>query len=125
MRIFIIICDLLIPALMLGIGIMFSKKIPSNINGLVGYRTSMSMKNDDTWQFANQYCGKLWFRLGLIMTIFSALCCLVCYLLFSHQVLDIVSLILIALQTIGVVVSIAPVEKALRKTFDEDGKRLH
>ena len=25
----------------------------------IGYRTSMSMKNKDTWEFAHKYCGKV------------------------------------------------------------------
>ena len=35
------------------------KKAPKEINSVFGYRTSMSMKNKDTWEFAHKYCGKV------------------------------------------------------------------
>ena len=25
------------------------------------------MKNDETWKFGNEYCGRLWYRIGLII----------------------------------------------------------
>ena len=30
-----------------------------DVNFVFGYRTSMSMKNKDTWEFAHKYCGKV------------------------------------------------------------------
>ena len=58
--IFMLIMDLLIPFTMIGFGKMFLKKAPDQINYVFGYRTSMSMKNQDTWVFAHYYCGKIW-----------------------------------------------------------------
>lgn len=46
--IFMLIMDLLIPFTMIGFGKMFLKKAPDQINYVFGYRTSMSMKNQDT-----------------------------------------------------------------------------
>lgn len=46
---FMLIMDLLIPFTMIGFGKCFLKKAPDNINSVFGYRTSMSMKNKDTW----------------------------------------------------------------------------
>ena len=54
--IFMLIMDLLIPFTMIGFGKMFLKKAPDQINYVFGYRTSMSMKNQDTWVFAHHYC---------------------------------------------------------------------
>ena len=45
--IFMLIMDLLIPLTMIGFGRYFIKKAPKEINGVFGYRTSMSMKNKD------------------------------------------------------------------------------
>ena len=61
--IFMLIMDLLIPFTMIGFGKMFLKKAPDQINYVFGYRTSMSMKNQDTWVFAHHYCGKIWIYL--------------------------------------------------------------
>ena len=63
--IFMLIMDLLIPFTMIGFGKMFLKKAPDQINYVFGYRTSMSMKNQDTWVFAHHYCGKIWYICGL------------------------------------------------------------
>ena len=37
------------------------------------YRTTLSMKNEFTWRFANQYAGRLMCRGGLVMLPLSAL----------------------------------------------------
>ena len=55
--IFMLIMDLLLPFTMIGFGRYFMKKAPKEINSVFGYRTSMSMKNKDTWEFAHKYCG--------------------------------------------------------------------
>ena len=47
------------------------KKAPDQINYVFGYRTSMSMKNQDTWVFAHHYCGKIWYICGLILLVVS------------------------------------------------------
>ena len=54
------ICNLLIPVVVIVTGRIMWKHYPKNINGLVGYRTTLSMKNMDTWKFANEYCGRLY-----------------------------------------------------------------
>ena len=48
---FMFCCDILIPVTMIACGWMMWKYCPKNINGLVGYRTSRSMRNMDTWKF--------------------------------------------------------------------------
>ena len=58
--IFMLIMDLLLPFTMIGFGRYFMKKAPKEINSVFGYRTSMSMKNKDTWEFAHKYCGNTW-----------------------------------------------------------------
>ena len=67
------ICNLLIPVVVIVTGRIMWKHYPKNINGLVGYRTTRSMKNMDTWRFANEYCGRLWYKMGLFMLAFSVL----------------------------------------------------
>ena len=62
---FILICDCLIPAIMIIAGRMMWKHCPKKINGVVGYRTKMSMINMDTWRFAHDHAGKLWWKVGI------------------------------------------------------------
>ena len=68
--IFMLIVNLLIPIVMMGLGSRFVKTPPKTINFIYGYRTSMSMKNKDTWIFAHNYIGELWRITGSIMFIF-------------------------------------------------------
>ena len=64
--------DILIPLLMLVFGWLLAHKTPRK-NAIYGYRTGMSMKNNDTWVFANRYCGKLWIKCGLILLFISVI----------------------------------------------------
>ena len=70
---FMLICDLIIPIAMVICGRMMWKHCPKHMNSMSGYRTTRSMKNMDTWKFANDYCGRLWWKIGWIMIIPSAL----------------------------------------------------
>lgn len=111
---FLFVCDLLIPVLMILGGRMMWKHTPKNINRIVGYRTARSMKNADTWKFANEYCGRLWWKLGWIMVLPSA----AVHLPFYHSSEDtvgVVSGILCTVQCICLLGSIVPVERALKK----------
>lgn len=121
-KIFIFICNLIIPIIMLFFGMKFKNNSPKNINGIYGYRTSMSMKNKETWDFAHQYCGLLWIRLGFIMLVISIICSLIVFT-FNDKVQGIIDFIVVIIQTIALIVSIFPVEKELKKNFDENGDR--
>lgn len=116
------IFNLLIPVLMIIIGKMMYKHTPKTINGVYGYRTSMSMKNEDTWKFAHDYCGRLWYKIGLIMLIPSVLI----QLPFVKSSTDTIGIMTVVLETVQICVMIAsifPTERALRKTFDKYGNR--
>lgn len=120
--IFMLIMDLLMPLLMLGFGSLFLKRPPKEINFVYGYRTTMSMKNKDTWQFAHACFGRLWSRIGLILLPVSII-----PLLFvvnrDTNTVSIVGGVVCAIQVVVLLASIVPVEKALKRTFDRDGNR--
>lgn len=120
---FMMICDLLIPVCMIIIGKAFSKNPPKTINGVYGYRTARSMKNEDTWSFAQQYCGRLWCRIGVVLLPLSILAMLP----LLGKDTDGVGMwggIIALIQVIILIAAIFPVEGALKKNFDENGKRL-
>ena len=108
---------LMVPIITLIAGYLMYRYTPKSINGLVGYRTSKSMINQDTWDFANKYCASLWIKLGIITTVISFLI----YILFDVN--KIVSIVIVLIQTFLLLLSIIPVEKALKKIFDDDGNR--
>ncbi|NMB00497.1 MAG: SdpI family protein, partial [Firmicutes bacterium] len=58
---------LIIPSSMIGIGRLFMKRTPKKINRLFGYRTVMSMKNRDTWEFAHRHFGRVAYRTGWVV----------------------------------------------------------
>lgn len=118
----ILICNLLVPMIILITGRLMWKHYPKNINGLVGYRTTRSMKNMDTWKFANTYCGHLWYKMGIILLILSILISIFVYP-YDENTVGTVSLILMSIQCIILIASIFPTEIALKKTFNDDGTR--
>ena len=70
---FMLAMVLLIPLSMLFLGRYFIRHSPTKINYVFGYRTRMSMKNQDTWQFAHRHFGKTWYVCGLVLTPLSVL----------------------------------------------------
>ena len=112
----------LIPVVMVICGMSYTKRAPKRISKLAGFRTKMSMKNRDTWEFAHKYMGKLWFRLGWLLIPFSVIPML--FVIGKGE--DIVATVGMVVMVIDLIVLIAPIfptEKALKKTFDKDGNR--
>lgn len=119
---FVLIMDLLIPFTMIGFGRYFMKKAPNEINAVFGYRTSMSMKNKDTWEFAHKYCGRIWYICGMILLPITV----VCMLLLIGKDRDVVGTggaIIEGVQLVPLIGSIFPTEIALRRNFHKNGKR--
>ena len=113
---------IIIPALMIIFGKYYIKKAPKNINHFVGYRTTRSMKNKETWNFAHNYMGKLWYKYGIVLFVISA----ALMLLTMGQDEDAVGGLAAIITTVQVFVMIVPgvlTEKALKENFDEEGKR--
>ena len=119
---FILICDCIIPAIMIIAGRMMWKHCPKNINSLIGYRTTRSMKNLDTWKFAHEYCGKLWWKLGWLIMILTALMYIPLYQS-NDNMIGIAGVVLITIQCTVLIISIYPTEKALKEHFNDDGTR--
>lgn len=119
---FILVCDLLMPAIMIFFGRMMWKHPPKEINYMIGYRTARSTKNIDTWKFAHDYCGRLWWKLGWIMLPLSA----AVHIPFYHSSKDELSalcFLLIFSQFMILLMTVVPTERALKRTFDDEGKR--
>lgn len=116
---FLAVMLLLTPAIMVGFGALFARKPPKHINGLYGYRTTRSMKNEQTWDFAHRYIGKLWFRIGLALGV--ATIPLLIVFSFDEQVMSIFSLVWIAVEMVVLMLPIWPTERALKQHFDKDG----
>ncbi|MBR5055840.1 MAG: SdpI family protein [Bacteroidales bacterium] len=121
--ILMMLVTLIMPLMMVGFGLLFMKNPPKSINSLYGYRTRRSTKNQETWDFAHYYFGKIWYKYGLISIPVSLFpFCLVIGK--SDDVITMTTLIVMGLQSILLVVTIILTERALKTHFDETGKPL-
>jgi hypothetical protein len=120
--IFMLLVNLLIPGTMICFGRIFLKMAPKEINSIIGYRTTMSMKNIDTWEFAHHYIGRIWYQWGLILLFLS----IVVMIFVLGKDIDTVGAwggTFCLLQCIPLVGAIVPTEQALKRTFDKNGVR--
>lgn len=82
----------------------------------------MSSKNQDTWDFAHRYFGRLWYRAGLMLLPITIIAML---LVFGRDddTVGTVGAILCVIQCVPMIGLIIPTERALRKNFDKYGIR--
>ena len=113
--VFMLFMNLLIPFTMIGFGKLFLNHAPDEINMVFGYRTRMSTKNRDTWEFAHHYCGAVLLPLSVIPMLFV--------IGHSEEVVGNLSGVICVIQCVFLVGSIFPTERALRKNFDQNGIR--
>lgn len=120
--VFSLVTSLFLPVVMLYCGWWFVTDPPDEINGLVGYKTKMSMKNGDTWAYAHRVSGIHWIICG-ILGLFCALALAVCG--FTGVIEgDGCFFALMAVQGIQLVLllSVIPVtEHKLKRRFNSDG----
>lgn len=122
--IFMAVVSLFIPIIMVIFGKLFLKAAPKDINGIYGYRTAMSMKNRDTWEFAHKYCGKVWFYAGLVLLPLNFIP-LIFVIGKGTDLIGAVGTVFCLIDTAVMLLSIIPTEKALKKNFDSDGNRIN
>lgn len=119
---FMLLVDWIIPVVMILFGRLFLRQPPKNVNSVFGYRTTMSMKNQDTWAFAHRHCGRIWLGLGILLLPLSGLA-LVPFWRQESQIIGTAGGIICVVQLLVMVCSAIPVELALRATFDASGRR--
>lgn len=109
---FLFICNMLVPVTMLVLGYLFKGiHFPKDVNALCGYRTSMSMKNEKTWKFANAYWGKICWRIGWGVALVTAFATILSYLA-GEEIFNTTSIVLCMGQCVVLLVTIIPVESA-------------
>jgi len=120
--VFMTVMALLIPGTMLLFGTRFEKKPPRR-NSVFGYKTARSTKNDETWDFAHRYVGRLWRYWGMV-TLFAALLVMLLVLNRDMETVGCAGTVLVFAQLVPLFVSIFATERALKRTFDRFGQRI-
>ena len=93
------------------VGSLFYKNPPQDINSLVGYRTTRSMKNQAHWDFSQVYSSKMMMYCGLGLMLLSLLGL---FITFEEKTTD----ILIFASIIGAaILMIFLTERAMKKRF--------
>lgn len=115
--IFMTISNLLIPILMIVMGKILIKNPPKRINGIYGYRTSRSRKNKEAWDFAQRYCGKLWWKTGWVMLPLSVISMLPA-MGKSDDMIGGLGGAVITVECVIMVATVVFVERALTKKFE-------
>ncbi len=116
------ICMLIVSLVIPGIMVGFGSHPPRKNNAAYGYRTARSRKNDDTWAFAQEYSCARMRRWGLILLPVSVVVMLLC-LRMTEDTLAWVLIVLIVVQFFPLIGTIIATERALRNTFDDEGRR--
>lgn len=119
--IFTLVMVLLIPGTMMFFGNDFLR-CPGTINRVHGYRTRRSMKNQQTWDFAHQVCGKIWFWAGAVLLPLSLLAMLPA-LGRDAGAVGMWCVPVVGVQLVVLIGSIFPVERALKQNFDQFGRK--
>ena len=107
------------PLALLAIGLRWRSHPPKRTGSGLVYRTALSERSDETWAFAHRRIAQLWIRMGLLLTLVSALLMI---LLRDH--FTSFFLWLIGGQMVFLCISAFLVEGLLKVAFDEDGSPL-
>ncbi|MTI19596.1 SdpI family protein [Fulvivirga sp. RKSG066] len=96
--------------LMTILAIIFKAFPPKKINGIYGYRTKRSMRNQKTWDVANSYANNLMFWLFLGLSVVE----LPLFFLIKPEYAALVSC---GLLTVGIIILITATEQHLKNKF--------
>ncbi len=90
---------------------------------MLGYRTSRSMKSNETFKFAQRLFAKYIYRSGTIIIIPSIFAMLFVYGE-NKNIITFVADIIVLIQCALIFCHYIPIERELKKNFDKDGNRI-
>jgi len=112
---FVFIACLVCPLMMLIYGIRFRCYQPKR-DGICGVRIKAALQNDETWDFAHQYCGKLWETMGLFMASI-VIVCMILLIDLSEMMIAVSGVVILLIQLVLFVLSFGLVSKKILKNF--------
>jgi len=107
---------IIVPLLMVVVGIRFLKFQPK-LKGVFGLRIDCAMTNEETWNFAHKYGGKLWIVLGIIMSVVIVLCMLIAINI-NELIVGIIALIISMIELLVFIFSFSIIKKNIKKKFN-------
>ena len=107
-----------IPVTVLAAGYYYKNRVPKTMK--TGYRTARSTRSRETWVFAHRMLGRLWRPLGWVLLTVSFFG-MFAVLITNKDALEKATSVLAIAQTVVMVGSLIPVERALKQNFDENG----
>ena len=119
--VFMFIMTLLVPAALLLIWYMCPKF--KTIHNASGYRTKRSMKNQDTWDFAQKHCSKISLYM-FFPSLLLAIAIMPMVISKSIGIIGWIGFVITMIQMMSFAVIMISTEKALKGTFDENGNKL-
>ena len=119
-RVILAFALLLTPGIMIISGRLMADHPPKTINGAYGYRTAMSMMNQDTWDYAQAACAERWRKWGRILALITL--AVLIYALRRPGGEDFMGYYT-AFEVAFLLASVAATEIDLRRTFDAKGQR--
>lgn len=110
---------MLTPLALLLVGLRWKLRPPKREGSGLAYRTALSSRTEETWNFAHRHLAKLWVRIGLILSVVSIL-----LMVFLKAHYTSFALWLIGGQMVLLCVSAFLVDSLLKAAFDEEGRRI-
>ena len=107
-----------IPVTVLAAGYYYKNRVPKTMK--TGYRTARSTRSRESWVFAHRMLGRLWRPLGWVLLTVSFFG-MFAVLIINKDALEKATRVLAIAQTVVMVGSLIPVERALKQNFDENG----
>lgn len=114
-----LVLTLITPLTMLLVGLLWKAKPPKFGGSGLAYRTQLSARSQEAWDFAHKHISKLWVRIGLMLTVLTA----VLMVMFRDSASRFF-LWLIAGQMAFLCISAFLVDGTLKASFDQEGKPL-
>lgn len=121
MEIFLFFTGLIVPVIMTAAGWLMHKHPPKNVNWVIGYRTGRSMRSPEAWTFAQKKIGAIWKKAGVVTLLLSA-AAMIPFLFLSVDAFSIATVVILFAQLATLLLTIPPVERALKEKFPEAKK---
>ncbi len=105
-----------VPAIMFICGYVIYS-VRHNMNSCCGFKTGASTRNEDTWELANRYCGRMFMKCSAVMLLISEA------IMILMKPSPFIAEMMMLVMMVPVFVIMAKTEQEVNKHFDRQGNR--